>query len=82
MSGRARHSSSVKRIAKWLLGASALPLVLLLWFGLSGQAIGVASGLRIQNYIPPNLTPWVEIVCIVVQEEPGVRLVPAPELRH
>lgn len=78
MSGRARHSSSVKRIAKWLLGASALPLVLLLWFGLSGQAIGVASGLRIQNYIPPNLTPWVEIVCIVVQENQASDLFQLP----
>ena len=61
-----------------MLGASALPLVLLLWFGLSGQAIGVASGLRIQNYIPPNLTPWVEIVCIVVQENQASDLFQLP----
>ena len=78
MHGRSAYSGGVKRIAKLLLGASALPLVLLLWFGLSGQAVGVASGLRIQNYIPPNLTPSVEIACVVVQENQASDLFELP----
>jgi hypothetical protein len=61
-------SGRMKRLLKLLLGASALAMVLLLVLGLSGQTIGKASGLRIQNYVPPNLTPSVEIVCVVVQE--------------
>ena len=45
-----------------------MPLLALALLGASGQFIGRASGLRMQNYIPPNLTPSVEIVCVVVQE--------------
>jgi hypothetical protein len=68
----------MKRLAKLLLGASALPMVFLLLLGLSGQSIGKASGLRIQNYIPPNLTPSVEIVCVLVQENQASDLFQLP----
>ena len=33
-----------------------------------GQSVGRATGLRVLNYIPPNLIPSEEIVCVVVQE--------------
>jgi hypothetical protein len=58
----------MKKLARLILKASAVPLLALALLGASGQFIGRASGLRIQNYIPPNLTPTVEIVCVVVQE--------------
>ena len=68
----------MKRLTKPLLGASALPMVLFLLLGLNGQSIGKATGLRIQNYIPPNLTPSVEIVCVVVQENQASDLFQLP----
>ena len=68
----------MKRLAKLLLGASALPMALLLLLGLSGQSIGKATGLRIQNYIPPNLTPSVGIVCLVIQENQASDLFQLP----
>ena len=58
----------MKKLAKLLLGAAAVPLLFVFMLSMGGQMIGRATGLRIQNYIPPNLTPSVEIVCIVVQE--------------
>jgi hypothetical protein len=52
-------------MARWRL-LCVVPALALSVLCLSGQGIGYASGLRIQNYIPPNLTPSIE-VCEVVQ---------------
>ena len=45
---------------------------------MSGLSIGRATGLRVLNYIPPNLTPSVEIVCVVVQENQASDLFELP----
>ncbi len=61
-----------------MLRALAVPLFAVALLGASGQFIGRASGLRMQNYIPPNLTPSVEIVCVVVQENQASDLFQLP----
>jgi len=66
--GNLRYSTGMKKLVRLILRASAVPLLALALLGASGQFIGRASGLKMQNYIPPNLTPSVEIVCVVVQE--------------
>jgi hypothetical protein len=62
-------SHRVKRLVKRILNIAALQLsVLVFLLSMSGLSIGRATGLRLLNYIPPNLTPPVEIVCVVEQE--------------
>ena len=56
----------MKKLAKWLLATCAIPLLFVFLLCIGGQGTGRASGLRMLNYIPPNLTPSVEI-CEVVQ---------------
>jgi hypothetical protein len=68
----------MKKLAKLILGALAMPVLALVLMGVGGQFIGRATGLRIQNYIPPNLTPSVEIVCVVVQENQASDLFQLP----
>ena len=68
----------MKKLAKLILGALAMPVLALVLLGVGGQFIGRATGLRIQNYIPPNLTPSVEIVCVVVQENQASDLFQLP----
>ncbi|HEY6298040.1 MAG TPA: hypothetical protein VIW95_00220 [Candidatus Binatus sp.] len=68
----------MKKLARLILRASAMPVLALVLMGVGGQFIGRATGLRIQNYIPPNLTPSVEIVCVVVQENQASDLFQLP----
>ena len=65
--GRLQYSRSMKKLTRVFLRAVAVPLLALVLLGVGGEFIGRASGLRIQNYIPPNLKPSTEIVCVVVQ---------------
>lgn len=59
----------VKRLAKLILNVAALQLSAFLFLlSISGLTIGRATGLRVLNYIPSNLTPSVEIVSVVTQE--------------
>jgi hypothetical protein len=59
---------SVKKLAKLLLGTSAFASLFVFLITVGGQSVGRATGLRVLNYIPPNLIPPEEIVCVVVQE--------------
>jgi hypothetical protein len=68
----------VKKLARLILRASVVPLLALALLGASGQFIGRASGLKVQNYIPPNLTPSVETACAVVQENQSPDLFQLP----
>jgi len=68
----------MKKLARLILRALAIPVLALVLMGIGGQFIGRATGLRIQNYIPPNLTPSVEIVCVVVQENQASDLFQLP----
>ena len=68
----------MKKLAKLILRAAAVPVLALVLMGVGGQFIGRATGLRILNYIPPNLTPSVEIVCVVVQENQASDLFQLP----
>jgi len=68
----------MKKLARLILRALAIPVLALVLMGVGGQFIGRATGLRIQNYIPPNLTPSVEIVCVVVQENQASDLFQLP----
>jgi len=63
-----RYWCSVKKLAKLLLGRSALASLFVFLITVGGQSVGRATGLRVLNYIPPNLIPSEEIVCVVVQE--------------
>jgi hypothetical protein len=63
------YSQRVKRLAKRILSVAALQLSAFVFLlSMSGLPIGRATGLRVLNYVPPSLTPSVEIVCVVVQE--------------
>jgi hypothetical protein len=64
-------------MARWLLGPCAVPLALFL-LCMGGQGIAYASGLRIQNYLPPNLTASVEIceICQVQAVESDLFQIP------
>jgi hypothetical protein len=68
----------MKKLVRMILRASAVPLLALALLGASGQFIGRASGLKMQNYVPPNQTPSVEIVCIAVQENQASDLFQLP----
>jgi hypothetical protein len=68
----------VNKLARLILRALAVPLFALMLLGAGGQFIGRASGLKMQNYVPPNLTPSVEIVCVVVQENQASDLFQVP----
>jgi hypothetical protein len=68
----------MKKLARLILRALAVPLFALVLLGIGGQLVGRATGLRIQNYIPPNLTPSIEIVCVVVQENQASDLFQLP----
>jgi hypothetical protein len=72
-------SQYVKRLAKRILNIAALLLSAFVFLlAMSGLSIGRATGLRVLNYIPPNLTPPVEIVCVVVQENQASDLFELP----
>jgi hypothetical protein len=68
----------MKRLSKLMLGAWAVPLLLVFMLCIGGQSVGRATGLRIQNYIPPNLMPSVEIACVEVQESKAPDLFTLP----
>jgi hypothetical protein len=69
----------VKRLAKQILNVAALQLSAFVFLlSMSGLSIGRATGLRVMNYIPPNLTPSVEIVCVAVQENQASDLFELP----
>ena len=55
-----------ERLARWLLGVCTILALALFLVCMGGKGIGYASGLRVQSYIPPNLTPSIDI-CEVVQ---------------
>jgi hypothetical protein len=60
--------SCVKRLLKLLLGTPALASLFVFLITVSGASMGRATGLKVRNWIPPNLIPSEEIVCIVVQQ--------------
>jgi hypothetical protein len=63
-----RQSRSVKKLLRRLLGTPAVASLFIFLIAVSGASIGRATGLKVRNYIPPNLVPSEEIVCVVVQE--------------
>jgi hypothetical protein len=69
----------VKRLAKRILNIAALQLSAFVFLlSMSGLSIGRATGLRVLNYIPPNLTPSVEVARVAVQENQASDLFELP----
>jgi hypothetical protein len=58
----------MKKLVKLLIGTSAVASLFVFLITVGGHSVGRATGLRVLNYIPPNLVPSAEIVCIVLQE--------------
>jgi hypothetical protein len=65
-------------LVRLILKAAAVPLLLVFLLCMGGQSVGRATGLTMRNYIPPNLNPSAEIVCIVVQENQASDLFQLP----
>lgn len=69
----------MKKLAKLILNVTGPQLAAFVFLlSMSGLSIGRATGLRVLNYIPPNLTPSVEIACVVVQENQASDLFELP----
>jgi hypothetical protein len=68
----------MKRLFKLIFGASMIPALLVFMVAFGGQSVGRATGLKMLNYIPPNLIPTEEIVCVAVQENPASDLFQLP----
>ena len=75
---RCHSRDAMKSWLKLLFGASAAPLLLVFLLCIGGQSVGRATGLRVLNYIPPNLTPSVEIACVAIQEDQSSDLFKLP----
>lgn len=58
----------MKKLAKLLLGTRLVVSVFVFLITISGQSVARATGLKVPNYIPPNLISSEEMVCVVVQE--------------
>jgi hypothetical protein len=56
----------MKKLALTIL---SLPLLLTFMLAMSGAFIGHKSGLRMFQYVPSQLTPTVEVSCVIKQEQ-------------
>jgi hypothetical protein len=68
----------MKRLFKLIFGASMIPALFVFMVAFGGQSVGRATGLKVLNYIPPNLIPAEEIAWVVVQENPAPDLFQLP----
>ena len=69
----------MSRLAKLAKKVGGLPAVLLFVFCMGGLYIGRATGLRIMNYVPPNLLPSVEVCEVVQVQAPASDLFKIPK---